>query len=555
MQVLKGCGLAVVTCILGLAAAAPAIAQAQPDSRPATTSASGDTGLWFVPTAEILPAKRWSASGYRVNTDVEQGFTDVSNFPLTFGWGLRDRLEVFGALTVVNRIDRDVRPLFGDPQSGGVVNEYPFVADGWTGSHVGDLWVGGKFNVTSQGRQHPVAFAVRGMLKIPTASEDAGAGTGKIDVAFDAIASGEVNARVELSAFAGVIRRGDPETFDLSNGIRWGLGAAMPARQRLRLTAELHGEQYLSDTVRFTGVQTQVVGGIPLASEAKGPVNATLGLTWIGANGLFAGAGINWNLRISGRSDFGAEDETGDALGFQVRVGYHPGVRTYVRSATPAEPTKASTPVNRPPAVRARCEPCTVPAGGPASLSAQAADPDGDALVYRWSVSAGTLGGRTAANTPWTAPAEAGTVIATVEVEDGRGGRATDAVTLTVTAPPAAAVKIEFEDVHFDFDRYSLRPEATRALDEAVKAMLANKQLTVDIEGHTCNIGTAEYNLALGDRRSISVRDYLVGRGITADRIRTVSYGEERPKHDNAREETRRLNRRAALVVRVVRLP
>ena len=54
-------------------------------------------------------------------------------------------------------------------------------------------------------------------------------------------------------------------------------------------------------------------------------------------------------------------------------------------------------------------------------------------------------------------------------------------------------------------------------------------------------------------RRSISVRDYLVSRGITADRIRTVSYGEERPKHDNAREETRRLNRRAALVVRVVR--
>jgi OmpA-OmpF porin, OOP family len=47
------------------------------------------------------------------------------------------------------------------------------------------------------------------------------------------------------------------------------------------------------------------------------------------------------------------------------------------------------------------------------------------------------------------------------------------------------------------------------------------------------------------------VREYLAGRGIGADRLRTVSYGEERPKHDNAREETRRLNRRAALIVRV----
>jgi OOP family OmpA-OmpF porin len=71
----------------------------------------------------------------------------------------------------------------------------------------------------------------------------------------------------------------------------------------------------------------------------------------------------------------------------------------------------------------------------------------------------------------------------------------------------------------------------------------------VEIEGHTCSIGTAEYNLALGNRRATAVKDYLVSRGVTEDRLRTVSYGEERPKYDNAREETRRLNRRAALVV------
>ncbi len=46
----------------------------------------GDTGLWFVPTAEILPAKRWSGSAYRVNFDYQQGFTDVSNWPVTFGY-------------------------------------------------------------------------------------------------------------------------------------------------------------------------------------------------------------------------------------------------------------------------------------------------------------------------------------------------------------------------------------------------------------------------------------------------------------------------------------
>ena len=55
---------------------------------PATTTISGDTGLWFVPTGEILPARNWSLSAYRVNFDYDQGFTDVSNWPVTFGFGV-----------------------------------------------------------------------------------------------------------------------------------------------------------------------------------------------------------------------------------------------------------------------------------------------------------------------------------------------------------------------------------------------------------------------------------------------------------------------------------
>ena len=116
-----------------------------------------------------------------------------------------------------------------------------------------------------------------------------------------------------------------------------------------------------------------------------------------------------------------------------------------------------------------------------------------------------------------------------------------------------ARKEIVFEDVHFDFDRYSLRPEATRALDEAIRTLKENADLNLEIEGHTCNIGTAEYNLALGERRANAVREYLAQNGIGADRLRTVSYGEERPKHDNSREETRRLNRRAALLVRLTK--
>ena len=114
------------------------------------------------------------------------------------------------------------------------------------------------------------------------------------------------------------------------------------------------------------------------------------------------------------------------------------------------------------------------------------------------------------------------------------------------------------EGVHVRGRALRLRPLLAAAGSDAGarrgdRGAAAEPDLRIEIEGHTCNIGTAEYNLALGERRANAVRDYLTSRGIGADRLRTVSYGEERPKHDNAREETRRLNRRAALVVRLTR--
>jgi outer membrane protein OmpA-like peptidoglycan-associated protein len=183
-------------------------------------------------------------------------------------------------------------------------------------------------------------------------------------------------------------------------------------------------------------------------------------------------------------------------------------------------------------------------------VTADAQDPDGDTLVYRWTAPIGQFQNQADRQTAWTAPQQVGPVPVTVAVNDGRGGMASDMVVIQVVRP-APVVELMFEDVYFDFDRSTLRPEALRLLDDAVAGLMANPDKNIVIEGHTCNIGTAEYNLALGDRRATSVRNYLISRGVAASRLETRSYGEEAPKFDNAREETRRLNRRAALVVKV----
>jgi outer membrane protein OmpA-like peptidoglycan-associated protein len=132
---------------------------------------------------------------------------------------------------------------------------------------------------------------------------------------------------------------------------------------------------------------------------------------------------------------------------------------------------------------------------------------------------------------------------------------AEDRVTITTRDAPAetranssAAASYAFEDVHFDRDRHAIRGEDLNRLQTVVAALKADPALAVNIEGYTCNLGSPAHNLALGVRRANAVRDYLVSQGVAAERLHAVSLGEERPKHDNASEDTRRLNRRVAVV-------
>mgnify|MGYP003629996933 CR=1 FL=1 len=103
--------------------------------------------------------------------------------------------------------------------------------------------------------------------------------------------------------------------------------------------------------------------------------------------------------------------------------------------------------------------------------------------------------------------------------------------------------------VFFDTDIHTLDPEARAVLDTQAEWLLANPSVNVTIEGHADERGTREYNLALGDRRANSVKNYLISRGVPASRLSTVSWGKERPEALGSTEQAWAQNRRAVTVI------
>jgi peptidoglycan-associated lipoprotein len=118
-----------------------------------------------------------------------------------------------------------------------------------------------------------------------------------------------------------------------------------------------------------------------------------------------------------------------------------------------------------------------------------------------------------------------------------------------VPAPKKLDTMVMQENIYFDFDKSSLKPAAQENLLRKAEWLRDNSDVTVTIEGHCDERGTNEYNLALGDRRSESAKSFLVNLGISASRLTTISYGEERPVCAQSDEECWAKNRRAAFVI------
>ncbi len=141
----------------------------------------------------------------------------------------------------------------------------------------------------------------------------------------------------------------------------------------------------------------------------------------------------------------------------------------------------------------------------------------------------------------------------------GPGGSAdaTARVTVAPAAPPAAKTPEptleelflrEVRDAYFDLDKADLRSDARAALAKTADFLKNYPQLKVTIEGHCDERGSTEYNLALGDRRASATKQFLVGLGVSADRLSTVSFGKEKPFCMQSNEDCWQQNRRGHFV-------
>lgn len=106
-----------------------------------------------------------------------------------------------------------------------------------------------------------------------------------------------------------------------------------------------------------------------------------------------------------------------------------------------------------------------------------------------------------------------------------------------------------FQKVYFDFDSATLGGDSKPALDANARIMSEHPDLKIEVQGHADERGTTDYNLALGQKRADSVVKYLQAVGVSSARVKTVSYGEERPVNASATETAWAQNRRAEFVV------
>lgn len=470
------------------------------EARPATPGYDGSTGLFHLPTAYTLPQGRVSFSLFRDNLDRDPKDVDISVHGVTLAFGVTNRLELAASFGLQNRINAD---LLGQ---GGYVNDYPFVSTAWEKGR-GDLKIGAKYKLLDDYAGDGVGLAVRGYVKLPTADEYKGLGTGKRSTGVDLIMSKSLGRAADIHAAIGYQWNGDPDTprtVDIGDAMKWGVGINLPACSRFQVQAEVTGTKYRNASFEQTNPIDLVVGPV----------------VWVG-KGLFIRPAVSKNLKYD---DHGVNQGARSSMGMQISVGYHPGSACCEIAVPPPPPPPPPTPAPAPPVNRDPTATCevgkpSVPAGESVTLRVVASDPDNDSLTYAWSTDLGKLVGAGSTATLDTAGLTGpSTVSAMVRVSDGRGGSASASCNVRIQAPAPLPEAMTCASTGFPPNRDRLNNVDKACLDDVALRLREDPRSRVVIVGHA---DRAERNPDLLSRqRAESTKAYLVKeRGVDESRV------------------------------------
>ena len=487
---------------------------------PATPSYAGDTGLFHLSTAYVLPAGKVSLSLFRDNLDRDPKDIDFSTHGITFAYGATSKLELFGSVGIQNRVRT------AHPEMLGFYNDLPLAgtvaSDATWQTGFGDIWLGGKYQFTDDYGKDPVAFALRARVKVPTADKDKGLGTGKVSFGADAILSKHLSRSADIHAMLGYQFNSSPSGYSIGNALRWGVGLNLPACQIFQLQADLVGTKYSID-----GQQSPV-------DLVVGPV------VWF-AHGIFVRPALSWNVHFAGVTGSTMKSY----MGRQISVGYHPGTKCCAIAVPKAPPV---VPTNRPPTVACETSKSVILPGETVRCRATASDPDGDPVTLSWKASAGRVAGTgTEATFDSAGVVAPATVTLTVTADDGRGGTASAQCPVRVEEPKRAPEPITCTSGGF--------PRNSPRLNNVDKACLDDVALRArqDPQGRVVVIGYADSTehipVVTARKRAEAVKGYLVKQGgVEESRVTVRSAGATKPLDTGRSAQARAKNRRVDIV-------
>jgi outer membrane protein OmpA-like peptidoglycan-associated protein len=460
------------------------------EAHPSTPSYEGTTGLFHLPSAYTLPKRKFSVSLFRNNLDRDPKDEDISIHGLTLGYGATDRLELFGSYGLQNRVNADA---LSQP---GFVNDYPFVSTPWqTGP--GDLKVGMKYKLLDDYRGEAVGLALRGFVKLGTADQTKGLGTGKTAVGLDLLLSKSLGHVADIHGGIGYQFNSHPDNpspVEIGDALNWGIGLNIPACRIFQVQAEVTGARYRGAAFAQTNPVDLIVGPV----------------VWI--KGFFIRPAVSRNLHFDDR---GLNSRARSFTGWQFSVGYHPGTACCAIT-TPPPPRP---PANRRPTVTCEPERPTVAPGETVGLRAVASDPDRSSLTYVWTSSAGHVSGAGAnVRLDTSGVAAPANVTATVRVSDGHGASADATCAVRIPAPERRLVTITCESTGFPPNLARLNNVDKACLDDVASRLRQDPRSHVIVVGHAD--GAERRPALLARQRAEAAKAYLVhDRGMEDARV------------------------------------